>query len=170
MIITLIWIPIQSENGEESDVVFRAPTTAQRRQLFQDRINSVQETGPTVTDSAAPVNIVAASPLPKRATRIFGTCRRSRFVHSPFDLIKEEWPSWFSDELVTLLVPSVFTQDESVPNSFIRAADNWLVPNQNRRNLQHWQRVTSYWINDLNNTNQMNGIMNWIMFFFGDVA
>ena len=61
----------QSQNGEENDV-FLAPTTAQRRQLFQDRINSVQEGGTSVTDNSAPVNTVAASPLPKRATRIFG--------------------------------------------------------------------------------------------------
>jgi len=70
----------QSQNGEKSDDVFLAPSTAQRRQLFQDRINSVQETGTTVTDSiAAPVNTVAASPLPKRATRIFG--RVAKFRH-----------------------------------------------------------------------------------------
>jgi len=69
----------QVTNGEEDDIFARAPTTAQRRQLFQDRINSVQEPGSTVTDSTAPVNAVAASPLPKRATRIFG--RVAKFRH-----------------------------------------------------------------------------------------
>jgi hypothetical protein len=63
---------LQAKNGEEDDV-FKAPTTAQRRQMFQDRINSVQETssGNSVVDSSSS-NAVAASPLPKRATRIFG--------------------------------------------------------------------------------------------------
>lgn len=53
--------------------MFKVPTTAQRRQMFQDRINSVQETssGSNVVDSSS-ANAVAASPLPKRATRIFG--------------------------------------------------------------------------------------------------
>lgn len=51
----------------------KTPTTAQRRQMFQDRINSVQETssGTSVVDSGS-ANTVTASPLPKRATRIFG--------------------------------------------------------------------------------------------------
>lgn len=69
----------QAKNGEEDDV-FKVPTTAQRRQMFQDRINSVQETssGTSVVDSSSS-NTVAASPLPKRATRIFGLTIFSHF-------------------------------------------------------------------------------------------
>ena len=55
--------------GEDEDVFLRTPTTAQRRQIFQARINSVQESGTNVVDSAS---ITGASPLPKRATRVFG--------------------------------------------------------------------------------------------------
>lgn len=71
----------QAKNGEEDDV-FKVPTTAQRRQMFQDRINSVQETssGSSVVDSSS-ANAVAASPLPKRATRIFGRVAKFRHLH-----------------------------------------------------------------------------------------
>lgn len=59
----------------------KTPTTAQRRQMFQDRINSVQETsGVSVVDNGSS-NAVAASPLPKRATRIFGRVAKFRHLH-----------------------------------------------------------------------------------------
>ena len=64
------------KNGDEDQDVFtKTPTTAQRRQMFQDRINSVQETSSNVVDGSGTANstaTVAASPLPKRTTRIFG--------------------------------------------------------------------------------------------------
>lgn len=54
-----------SSNGSNGSM-----TTAQRRQLFQDRINSVsQEPAGSVVDGNA---ASTASPVPKRATRIFG--------------------------------------------------------------------------------------------------
>ena len=65
----------KANSDENEDVFLRTPTTAQRRQMFQDRINSVQsdkEAGSLAVDSSAAVSTVAASPLPKRATRIFG--------------------------------------------------------------------------------------------------
>lgn len=64
---------------EEDDVFFRTPTTAQRRQMFQDRINSVTES--SVTDGAAQSSVVAASPLPKRAARVFGRVSKFRHLH-----------------------------------------------------------------------------------------
>jgi len=39
--------------------------------LFQARINSVQEVGASVVDNGSAQH-VGASPLPKRATRVFG--------------------------------------------------------------------------------------------------
>lgn len=66
----------QDKNGD--DVFVKPPTTAQRRQMFQDRINSVQD---NATVDSASSNTVAASPLPKRATRIFGRVAKFRHLH-----------------------------------------------------------------------------------------
>jgi len=60
------------KNGDE-DVSMRAPTTAQRRQMFQDRINSVTEAPGSVVDgNTSSSSIVGASPIPKRVPRAFG--------------------------------------------------------------------------------------------------
>lgn len=84
-----------SNGGEGDDDVFkRTPTTAQRRQMFEGRINSsVQETpgsnssvssvvdGNTPSSASSAAAVIGASPLPKRTPRVFGRVSKFRHLH-----------------------------------------------------------------------------------------